>query len=323
MSPSIAYFERPNHLNAFLEDVNPALWREFKSLDDIHGNTYFLPIGYNVSTVWYNRKVFKELNLPDPQPDWTWDQFQATAQKLASPPNRYGFNIGTPTPNVFGDVYTWVLTNGGYILNPAQTAFEAASPAAIEAATFARGLVQKKLVNEPGGSYNPWVEALAGRLGMFDGNMYSHAAIPAPQSVINQTFAIVPWPHQARSASPIGVGGFPMFSASKAKPAMWEFIKFTISEHFQSTLIVPFANDMPIRRSVATSKEFLANFPPGTHYYSDVLPETTFICGVKNSTAVENEIGNVWQGILTGASTPSAGMHSMQARIEQLLAAKV
>jgi multiple sugar transport system substrate-binding protein len=310
-------------VNEFFSDVNPALLSKFRDLDDIHGNTFVLPIGYNVATIWYNRKVFKELNVPEPTPDWTWEQFESAAQKISAPPNRYGFEIGTPAPNAFNDVYPWVLTNGGYVLNPAQTACEAGSSAAIEAATFVRGLVQKKLANEPGGSYNEFVEAVAGRLGMFPGNMGANASIAAPQSVINETFGIVPWPRQARSATVIGVGGFPMFKLSQNKQAMWEFIKYSISEEFQSTLIVPFADDMPIRQSVATSKEFLAGFPPGTHYYSDVLPETTFIVGVKNSSNVENEISTGWEGILTGATSPAAGMHAMQSSINQLLTSAV
>jgi ABC-type glycerol-3-phosphate transport system substrate-binding protein len=298
-------------VNEFFNDVDPALLRKFRDLDDIDGNTFVLPIGYNVATVWYNRKVFKELNVPEPTPDWTWEEFESIAQKIAAPPNRYGFQIGTPAPNAFNDVYPWVLTNGGYILNPSQTACEAGSPAAIEAATFVRG------------SYNQFVEALAGRLGMFPGNMGADASIAAPQSVINETFGIVPWPRQTRSATCIGVGGFPMFKLSQNKPAMWEFIKYSISEEFQSTLIVPFADDMPIRTSVATSKEFLAGFPPGTHYYSDVLPETEFIVGVKNSSNVENEISTAWESILTGATSPAAGMKSMQSAINQLLATAV
>ena len=84
------------------------------------------------------------------------------------PPNRYGFAIGAPY-RPFTDVYPWVLTNGGHILNPAQSTSVAGSAASIEAASFVRSLVSKKLVNEPGGSYNGFVQSYAGRLGMFGG----------------------------------------------------------------------------------------------------------------------------------------------------------
>jgi multiple sugar transport system substrate-binding protein len=324
LEPLNSYMTRDSAtVNQFVSDVDPALWSKFKALDDIHGNTYVLPIGYNVGTIWYNRNVFKEFNVAEPSPDWTWEEFEAAAQKISSPPNRYGFYVGTPAPNAFNDIYPWVLTNGGYVLSPSQTSSDAGSAAAIGAAAFARSLVQKQFVNEPGGSYNHFVEGMAGRLGMFPGNMGSVASIAAPEKVINDTFAIVPWPRQVRAGTPIGVGGFPMFSSSRSKDAMWEFIKFTISVDFQRNLIVPFADDMPIRTSVATSEDFLAGFPPGTHYYHDVLPETTFIVGVENSSNVENAISTSWEGILTGATTPTAGMKQMQTTIDSLLAAKV
>ena len=325
LEPLNSYMTRDRAtVDQYVSDIDPALWAKFKALDDINGYTYVLPIGYNVATIWYNRQVFKEFNVGDPSPDWTWEQFEAAAQKISSPPNRYGFYLGTPAPNAFNDIYPWVLTNGGDILSsPSQTSSQAGSAAAIGAAAFARRLVQKQLVNEPGGSYNHFVEGMAGHLGMFPGNMGSVASIAAPAKVINDTFAIVPWPRQVRAGTCIGVGGFPMLSSSSSKDAMWEFIKFTISEDFQRNLIVPFADDMPIRTSVATSPEFLAGFPPGTHYYHDVLPETTFIVGVENSSVVENAISTSWEGILTGATTPAAGMKRMQATIDSLLAAKV
>ena len=68
-------------VNEFFSDVNPALLRKFRDLDDINGNTFVLPIGYNVATIWYNRKLFKELNVPEPTPDWTWEQFESAAKK--------------------------------------------------------------------------------------------------------------------------------------------------------------------------------------------------------------------------------------------------
>ncbi len=310
-------------MNGFYNDVPPHMLEAFKALDDINGHTYFVPIGYNVMSVWYNRAMFKEYNVPEPAPGWTWDDFMSAATKTSDSPNRLGWAIGSPVPGPFTDVYPWVLTNGGYILNPAQTECVAGSPECIEAAAFVRSLVSKKLTNEPGGSYNGGTQAYAGRLAMFGGGMWPNLGFGQPQAAVNKTFAIVPWPVSTRPGTPVGVGGFPMFKSVKNKAAMWEFIKFTFSDEFQRGPVVPFGGDMPIRTSVATDPSFLRQWPQGTEYFTKELDYATLIVGVPNAGAVESEISNAWESILTGAVSPAAGMKSMQTQCNSLMKQKV
>jgi multiple sugar transport system substrate-binding protein len=310
-------------INNFYADVSPNMLSNFRKLDDINGHTYFIPIGYNVMSMWYNRAVLKSAGVPEPTPGWTWDQFESAATKIASGSGRLGYAIGAPVPGPFTDVYPWVLTNGGAILNADQSAAVADSPASIEAATFVRGLVAKKLTNSPGGSYNAFAAAAAGHLGMFGGGIWPNTNIPMAQADINKQFAIVPWPQQTQSGTPVGVGGFPMFKNTKNKKALWEFIKFTVSEEFQNGPVVPFGGDMPIRQSVARSSAFLKNFPPGTEHFSDELAYSTMIVGVPNGSAVETEISTVWEQILTGAISPADGMKTMQTNVSQLMTQQV
>jgi len=309
-------------VNKFYADVSPQMLANFRQLDDLNGHTYFIPIGYNVMSMWYHRPLFKQLGLPEPQAGWTWDDFEKAAATIATN-GRLGFAIGAPTPGPFTDVYPWVLTNGGGILNADQTKCTADSPANIEAAAFVRNLVTKKLVNQPGGSYNAFAEAAAGKLGMFGAGIWPNTGIPMSQSDINKTFAIVPWPQKVRPGTPVGVGGFPMFKQTRNKKALWEFIKFTISEEFQQGPVVNFGGDMPIRQSVARSANFLKNFPPGTENFSNELAYSTMIVGVPNGSAVESEISTAWEQILTGASSPAAGMQAMQQQCTQLMAQQV
>jgi len=310
-------------MTAFYKDVPPHMLSAFQQLDDIKGHTYFVPIGYNVMSIWYNRALFKEYNVPDPAPGWTWDDFESACAKIADSPNRLGFAINAPVPGPFTDVYPWTLTNGGYILNTAQTTSLAGSKACIEAAEFVRGLVTKKLTNEPGGAYNAFVDGYGGRLAMFGGGMWPNLGMNASQANVNKTFGIVPWPVSTQPGTPVGVGGFPMFKSVKNKAAMWEFIKFTFSDEFQRGPVVPFGGDMPIRNSVATDPSFLSQWPHGTDSFTKELAYATLIVGVQNAGAVESEISNAWESILTGAVSPAAGMTSMQDRCNALMKVKV
>ena len=157
-----------------------------------------------------------------------------------------------------------MLTNGGEILNADQTKCMANSPANIEAATFVRSLVTKKLVNQPGGSYNAFAAAAAGKLGMFGGGIWPNSDIPLSQAQINEQFAIVPWPQQGPAGHPGRRGRVPDVQVDQRnKKALWEFIKFTISEEFQQGPVVNFGGDMPIRQSVGAQPVVPEELPAG------------------------------------------------------------
>ena len=58
------------------------------------------------------------------------------------------------TIDVFQGIEPWVFTNGGQVLNNTWTSCVINNPAAVEACTFARSLVAKKLAPSPGGTFN-------------------------------------------------------------------------------------------------------------------------------------------------------------------------
>jgi multiple sugar transport system substrate-binding protein len=308
-------------VDSFYSDVNAPMLANFRQLDNLNGKTYFIPYVYNTMSIWYNRALFKQHKLPDPAPGWTWDDFEKAATTIASSPGTLGYAIGTPVPGPFTDVYPWVLTNGGQILNASQSQCVANNPAAIEAASFVRSLVTKKVVNQPGGSYDQFSAIAANKLGMFGGGAWPNGDIPLTQAEINKQLAIAPWPRKASNGTPVGLAAFPMFKSTRNKKALWEFIKFTVSAEFQGTHVVPFSGGMPIRQSAGATQAAL--LPPGSDYFNDELSYSTMIVGVPNGSAVENEISTAWEQILTGSTTPAAGMAAMESTCNQLMAQKV
>ncbi|MBV9450389.1 MAG: extracellular solute-binding protein [Streptosporangiaceae bacterium] len=308
-------------MTSFYNDIDQQMLAAFRQLDNVDGKTYFVPYVYNVMSMWYNPSLFKAHNLPAPAPGWTWDDFERAATTIASAPNRYGYAISTPVPGPFIDVYPWVLTNGGQIMNTAQTQCVSDNAAAIEAAAFVRNLVVKQAANPPGGTYNQFTAMAAGNLGMFGGGVWPNNSIPLTQSQINSQVAIAPWPKHGADGTPVGLAAFPMFKSTANKKALWEFIKFSVSPDFQAADVGIFSGGMPIRKSSATT--YAATLPPGTDNFISELPNSTMIVGVPNGSAVENQMSTVWEQILTGAVSPAAGMKAMQDSCNQLMTQKV
>src|SRR5262252_3232486 len=74
----------------------------------------------NLSVI-YNKKLFAAAGVPDPSPDWTWDQFRATAKKLADPAKHiYGVNypIGGDLLDTSWRFFPGLWQRGGQILSP-------------------------------------------------------------------------------------------------------------------------------------------------------------------------------------------------------------
>ena len=201
-------------MTAFYKDVNPHMLNGFPD-PRRHPWAHLLRadrLQRHVDLV--QPQALQGVQRPEPAPGWTWDEFASAATKIADPPNRYGFAIGSPVPAPFTDVYPWVLTNGGHILNPAQsTSAWPGAPACIEAATFVRSLVSKKLINEPGDRTTLSCRATPAAWPCSGGHVAQPRLWVSPRPSVNKTFAIVPWPKSDHHGTPVGVGGFPMFNS--------------------------------------------------------------------------------------------------------------
>lgn len=67
--------------SGFDSDAIPEGMRKIYSYD---GKLYSLPNNRDAIVVWYNRKLFKDAGVAEPQPDWTWEDFQTTAKALTN-----------------------------------------------------------------------------------------------------------------------------------------------------------------------------------------------------------------------------------------------
>ncbi len=216
------------------------------------------------------------------------------------------------TIDVFQGIEPWVFTNGGTVLNNTWTKCVINNPAAVEACTFARSLVAKKLAPSPGGTFNQFSALGQGHLAMMGAGIW-----PWNYYVENgggKELAIVPWPKKVQQGSPVGLASFPILSASKSQDEAWEFIKYSISESFQANEAVPIEGGMPMRNSIARSASFLKTLPPGAEYFNAALAYATPVVGVTNASAVEGDIDSTWQQILAGSISPAAGLAQLEAK---------
>lgn len=89
----------------------------------VNGKSYALPKYLSPAGVWYNKKHFEEAGIPEPTPEWTWDDFFATAKKLTQKDangkvTRYGaFHWNFQPTDVATGVVNTALYGGYELLN--------------------------------------------------------------------------------------------------------------------------------------------------------------------------------------------------------------
>src|SRR5690606_29402228 len=142
-------------------------------------------------------------------------------------------------------------------------------PAAIEAATFMRSMVESGISPQPGGEFDAYATMAQGRLAMFGGGRWPTASIREVELV--DKGKLVAWPQKVEKGSPVGWDGHPIMRESQNKEAAWAFVKFLASTTAQEIEVGQGGPTVPPRQSMATSDAFLADSPEGMNKLYEAL----------------------------------------------------
>ena len=119
-----------------------SVWDTMVYKDDVYG----LRITSNNLALFYNKEMFKNAGLQEPNADWTWDDLRNAAKKLTNADkNIYGLDLPVYDKN---GGYTWnwmpfLWTNGGDFLNEDRTKAIFNSAEGVEALEFWKAMVQE------------------------------------------------------------------------------------------------------------------------------------------------------------------------------------
>ena len=145
--------------NDTLQDLTPFVQADHFDLNVYYPNVlnlarrgahlYALPADFTPMMLYYNRRLFAQAGIPEPQEGWTWDEFRADCRRLTvwppgTPhPTQYGFEVQNWMPGWI----PWIWQNGGDVLTPngKHAAGALDSPATAEAVQFFVNLVREHL----------------------------------------------------------------------------------------------------------------------------------------------------------------------------------
>jgi multiple sugar transport system substrate-binding protein len=252
----------------YTEAVDPFTWQ---------GVLMCIPQNISSLVVYYNRDLFRAAGLPDPSPDWTWDDFLRAAQALTRDTDGDGvtdqYGLGTDV-SLFR-VAPFIWQNGGELAdNPqAPTRLALDTPAAREAIQWFVDLQVKHGVTP-----NAVAEAaessesrfLNGRLGML---LNSRRGVPTYRTITDFEWDVAPLPRGKQRAGILHADAYCMAQVSKQKAAAWTFIEFANSVEGQR-IIATTGRTVPSLRTVAESSAFLdpQARPANSRVFLDGIP---------------------------------------------------
>jgi multiple sugar transport system substrate-binding protein len=301
-----------DYIDVYYQDVQPRLLDTFRRHEVLNNKTYFLPHAFNVMGIWFNRKTLAANGIEAPKAGWTWDNFHDIAVQMKKA-GHYGFNSAT---DLFQGVCPWVLTNGGHVLDDTWTKSEIASPAAVEAATFVRGLIADGLAPAIGGTFDQYTATINGKLAM--------TGAPAG-AALNfaghfEDIGVLHWPKKVTNGTPIGIGAYGILSSSARPDLAWQFIKWMIDLNTQVNFIAA-AGKQPLRTTALADPNYLKLLPDGGHYLGDSLDYAELVPGSQSATQVEAEVETQWKQILSGNVSPKDGLVALHEQIQPQLTA--
>ncbi len=296
----------------YTEAMTPFIWK---------GVLMCIPQNLSSLAVYYNRDLFRAAGLPDPSPDWTWDDFLQTARTLTQDTDGDGdidqYGLGTEV-SLFR-VAPFIWQNGGDLVDHPQAPTRLAldTPAAREAIQWFVDLQVKHRVTPDAvaeAAESSESRFLNGRLGMF---LNSRRGVPTYRTITGFDWDAAPLPQGRQRAGILHADAFCMAQVSRQKAAAWTFIEFANSSEGQH-IIATTGRTVPSLRVVARSPAFLdpQARPTNSQVFLDGIPFIRTVPIMETWVDIEDLAGEELKRAFYGQATVDQAIAAAIARAQ-------
>jgi multiple sugar transport system substrate-binding protein len=256
-------------------------WDDFfdgeRAVCTVDGRVLGIPALVDNLAIVYNKDLFAAANVPEPTPDWTWDDARAAAAAIAQPEEKV-FGIEFPADGSETTVWQYealLWEAGGDILNADNSQAAFSSPEGVRALTVLQQMQQDGSMyldfHPDSGRYTQLFNS--GNIGMMITGPWDLSAFP------DTNYGVQFMPSFDPGGSHITIAGpdnWVIFDNGPARvDASWEFLKFLASPEkvLEDSLAT---SHLPTRASVQDLPEFSAftDKYPGTDVFFDNLANT-------------------------------------------------
>lgn len=200
-------------------------WANYpQSLVDLYtvdGKHYGIPKDYDTIGVFYNKKIFQQAGLAEPQSNWTWDDFHESAKKISDWGKSQGI-YGCATTIVGdgqGTYYNTIFQAGGFVIKDGKSGFD--DPKSLEGLQCWADWVKDGSVASPKivTDTKPPEMFKAGKSAMFWAGDWTASELATDLKGREKEFGVVDLPKKEKQATVIHGLAWVVSKASKNKAA--------------------------------------------------------------------------------------------------------
>ncbi len=214
-----------------------------------------LPLRGSTMVLYYNKDLFDAAGVAYPHDDWTRDDFLAAAQRLTVHEDGRVVQIGC----VPEEPTSWIHSAGGSYASDDLSELRFTDPRTLDALQFyadLRNVHRVTPANMGGDGQDPTGVNIfdSGRVAMLISGPWELATFSHIRK-FRWDVAMFPKGPEGRQTRYAGIG-FGIWSGTSKPDAAWDLVKYICSAE-SSRLTSQFPTDIPARRSVAYSRDFL------------------------------------------------------------------
>lgn len=319
------------------EDLTPYIERDLKeeefvselfSAETPDGKVFGVPHGINPIALAYNKRLFKEADVPFPTDDWTFDDLIKAAQKLTQDTNGdgktdiYGFDSGW---GITQGWFPWIKAAGGKVLDESLTKAMFTDPKTIEGVTRWSEMINKLKVSptkefkEAAGDELFGNEKAAMRFLQYSGQVHMNEKFP---DVDYDTVKMPKGFDGNERVVPVVINSWLIYSKAdpEVKEAAWKFIKYYLSNEAQQ-ILADSGTSLPIKKEALESVEKMTSTNPSNKAAYTKGVEEAGVTMDENPTWQEwvNDVTPIFEDILQGIVSPKDGLEEINKRVQKIL----
>jgi ABC-type glycerol-3-phosphate transport system substrate-binding protein len=285
------------------------------------GATFLLPRTLNVPLLAYNKDLWASAGLPEPGRDWSWDEFLAAAERLAT---RRGDTVDTygyvDTSAVLTALLGALAAGGDALLD---------DPAArIDRPEVAAALARVAVLVEQGALWRPQSGGVnfgelqqllaSGRAAMWPDGLLAPALDGSPPAF---AVGVTPYPQPALGvARGPAASGYVISAGTQHPQEAWRWLSFASRQHVArpaGLVLIGGGRSVPARRSVAEQSGFWdAMDAPTRAAIEAALAQPTAANSAAGQSDVQQALGAALERVI-GGETPARALADAQSALEQ------
>lgn len=267
------------------DDILPSL-REATKID---GKTYGIPFNKSTEVIWYNKTLFKELNLEVPT---TYEEFVEVCKKIKEKKNIPG--AGFDSLNTY---YTTFLKNEGQTFD---SKFDVTSETSVKAVNYYLDGVKEGYFRIAGTDRYLSGPFSNKQVGMYVGSMAGETFVKLG---VGDKFEVGVAPYPAKTSIQQGTDLYVFNNATpEQRTAAYEYLKFLTTKENQITWAKE-TGYMPIRKSAIDSEEYKNSGSLTAKILGDATKDLYTISVIPGADTAFREISTVLEDILANTKT--------------------